>query len=67
MLKILQARLQQYMNHEPPDVQAGFRKGRGTRDQMANICWIIEKARELQKKPSISALLTMPKPLCGSQ
>ena len=50
MLKILQARLQQYMNHELPDVQAGFRKGRGTRDQNANIRWIIEKARELQKK-----------------
>ena len=49
MLKILQARLQQYMNHELPDVQAGFRKGRGTRDQIANICWIIEKAREFQK------------------
>ena len=49
MLKILQARLQQYMNHELPDVQAGFRKGRGTRDQVANICWIIEKAREFQK------------------
>ena len=48
-LKILQARLQQYMNHEPPDVQAGFRKGRETRDQIANICWIIEKAREFQK------------------
>ena len=46
MLKILQARLQQYMNHELPDVQAGFRKGRGTRDQIANICWIMEKARE---------------------
>ena len=46
MLKILQARLQQYMNHELPDVQAGFRKGRGTRDQITNICWIIEKARE---------------------
>ena len=50
MLKILQARLQQYVNRELPDVQAGFRKGRGTRDQMANICWIIEKAREFQKK-----------------
>ena len=50
MLKILQARLQQYMNHEIPDVQAGFRKGRGTRDQIANIYWIIEKARELKKK-----------------
>ena len=49
MLKILQARLQQYMNHEHPDVQAGFRKGRGTRDQIANICWIIEKARVFQK------------------
>ena len=49
MLKILQARLQQYVNHEFPDVQAGFRKGRGTRDQIANICWIIGKARELQK------------------
>ena len=49
MLKILQARLQQYMNHELPDVQAGFRKGRETRDQIANICWIIEIAREFQK------------------
>ena len=49
MLKILQARLQQYVNHELPDVQAGFRKGRGTRTQIANICWIIEKAREFQK------------------
>ena len=49
MLKVLQARLQQYMNHEVPDVQAGFRKGRGTRDQIANICWVIEKAREFQK------------------
>ena len=49
MLKILQARLQQYMNHELPDVQAGFRKGRGTRDQIANIRWTTEKARELQK------------------
>ena len=63
MLKILQARLQQYVNHELPDVQAGFRKGRGTRDQIANIRWIMEKAREFQKKTSISALLTMPKPL----
>ena len=50
MLKILQARLQQYMNHELPDVQAGFRKGRGTRDEIANVCWIVEKAREFQKK-----------------
>ena len=49
MLKILQARLQQYVNHELPDVQAGFRKGRGTRDQIANIHWIIEKARVLEK------------------
>ena len=49
MLKILQARLQQYVNHEIPDVQAGFRKGRGTRDQIANICWIIEKVREFQR------------------
>ena len=49
MLKILQARLRQYVNHELPDVQAGFRKGRGTRDQIANICWIMEKAREFQK------------------
>ena len=49
MLKILQARLQQYVNYELPDVQAGFRKGRGTRDQIANICWIMEKAREFQE------------------
>ena len=62
MLKILQARLQQYMNRELPDVQAGFRKGRGTRDQIANVCRIMEKAREFQKI-SISALLTVPKPL----
>ena len=59
MLKSLQARLQQYMNHELPDVQAGFRKGRGTRDQIANIHWIIEK--ESSRKTSTSALLTMPK------
>jgi len=58
MLKILQARLQKYMNYDIPDVQAGFRKYRGTRGQIANICWIIENAREFQKK-SISALLTM--------
>ena len=63
MLKILQARLQQYVNLKLPDVQAGFRKGRETRDQITNICWIMEKAREFQKKTSISALLTMPKPL----
>ena len=49
MLKILQVRLQQYVNRELPDVQAGFRKGRGTKDQIANICWIMEKAREVQK------------------
>ena len=63
MLKVLQTRLQQYMNRELPDVQAGFRKGKGTRDQIANICWIMDKAREFQKKTSISALLAMPKPL----
>ena len=62
MLKILQARLQQYVNYELPDVQAGFRKGRETRDQIANICWIIKKA-EISRKTSISVLLTMPKPL----
>ena len=63
MLKILQARLQQYVNRELPDVQdAGFRKGRGTRDQIANICWIIEKAR-VPEKHLFFALLTMPKPL----
>ena len=62
MLKILQDRIQQWMNQELPDVQAGFRKGRGTGDHIANIRWIMEKAREFQKT-SISALLTMPKPL----
>ena len=62
MLKILQARLQQYVNHKLPDVQAGFRKGRGNRDQIANIRWIIEKAKEFQKS-STSALLIIPKPL----
>ena len=62
MLKILPGRLQQYMNCELPDVQAGFRKGTGTRDQIANICWIIKK-QESSRKTSISALLTMPKPL----
>ena len=61
MLTILQARLQQYVNRELPDVQAGFRKGIGTREQIANIYWIIDKARELQKN-IISALLTMSKP-----
>ena len=60
MLKILQARLQQYVNRELPDVQAAFRKGRGTRDQIANIHW---KKQESSRKTSISALLTMPKPL----
>ena len=65
MLKILQAMLQQYVNCELPDVQAGFRKSRGTRYQICNICWIIKKAREFQKniQKNISALLTMPKPL----
>ena len=62
MLKILQVGLQQYVNCELPDVQAGFRKGRGTRGQIANIRWIMEKAREFQKT-LISALLTMPKSL----
>ena len=62
VLKILQARLQHYMNHELQDVQAGFRKGRGTRDQIANIHWIMDKTREFQKT-STSALLTMSKPL----
>ena len=62
MLKILQVRLQQYVNHELPDIQARFRKGRGTRYQIANICWIIKKAREF-RKTSTSDLLTMPKPL----
>ena len=62
MLKILLARLQQYLNRELPDVQASFRKGRGTRDQIANMRWVIEKAREFKKK-SISALWTMLKPL----
>ena len=60
MLKVFQARLQQFVNHELPDVQAGFRKGRGTRDQIANICWIMEKAREFQKN---IYFWTMRKPL----
>ena len=63
MLKILQARLQLYVNCELPDIKVGFRKGRATRNQIASICWIIEKAREFQGKTSTSALLTMPKPL----
>ena len=62
MHKIHHARLQQYVNCELPDVQAGFRKGRGTRDQIANICWIIKKARDFQKNIYF-CLLTMPKPL----
>ena len=62
MLKILQAKLQQYMNHEFPDIQSGFRKVRRTRDQIANIHWIIKK-QESSRKTSISVLLTMPKPL----
>ena len=62
MLKVLQARLQQYVNHELPDVHARFRKSRGTRDQIANIFWIMEKAREFQKN-IYSIFLTMPKPL----
>ena len=61
-LKIIQARLQHYVNRELPDLQAGFRKGRGTRDQIANIHWITKKAREFQKNIT-SALLTVPKPL----
>ena len=63
MLKIFQARLQQYMNHELSDVQAGFRKGRGARDQITNLRWIIEKARVAEKKNIYFCLLTMPKPL----
>ena len=70
MLKIIQARLQQYLNHKLPDVQAGFRKGRGPRDQIANIRWISEKPSEFQKNSSVqfsysvmSDSLTMPKPL----
>ena len=62
MFKIPQAKLQQYMNQEIPDVQAGFRKGRGTRDQIANICWIIEK-QESSRKTSTSASFTMLKPM----
>ena len=56
MLKILQARLQQYMSQELPDVHAGFRKGRGIRDQIANICWVMEKAREFQKTSTYASL-----------
>ena len=67
MLKILQARLKQCVNCELPDVQAGFRKGRETRDQIASISWIIEKKKESSRKTSTFALLTMSKPLCGPQ
>ena len=67
MLKILQATLQQYVNHELPDVQAGFRKGRGTRDQIANICWIIEKARVPEKHLFLLYWLCQSLWLCGSQ
>ena len=66
MLNILQAKLQQYVNREIPDVQAAFRKGRATRDQIANIHWIIDKARS-SRKTSTSALLIMLNALCGSQ
>ena len=66
MLKILQAKLLQYVNRELPDIQAGFRKDGGTRDQIANICWIIKK-QESSRKTSTSALLTMPKPLIVDQ
>ena len=68
MLKILQARLQQYVNHEIPDVQAGFRKGRGARDQTANTHWIIEKAKEFQKKKIYFCFIDYAKAFdCGSQ
>ena len=67
MLKILQVRLQQYVNHELPDVQDGFRKGRGTRDQIVNICWVIEKAREFQKNIYLLYWLCQSLWLCGSR
>ena len=67
MLKILQARLQQYVNHELPDAQAGFRKGRGTRDQSANICWIIKQARVPGKHRFLLYWLCQSLWLCGSQ
>ena len=63
ILTILHAWFQQYLNQEVPDVQAGLRKGRGTRNQITNICWIIGKSKRVPEKTSISALLTMPKPL----
>ena len=67
MLKILQARLQQYVNRKIPDVQAGFRKGRGTRDQITNICWIMEKAREFQKNTNFCFIDYAKAFDCGSQ
>ena len=67
MLKILQARLQKYVNRELPDVQAGFRKGRGTRDQIANILWIIKKAREFQKNIYVCFIDYAKVWLCGLQ
>ena len=67
MLKILQARLQQYMNQELSDVQIGFRKGRGTRDQIANICWIIEKARQFQENIYFCFIVCDKTFDCGSQ
>ena len=67
MLKILQARLQQYVNRELPDVQAGFRKGRGTRDQISNICWITEKVREFQKNMYFCLIDYTKASDCGSQ
>ena len=62
VLKILQARLQQYVNHELPDIQAGFRKGRGTRDKIVNICWIIGKGKEFHKN-TYFCFIDMPKPM----
>ena len=67
IFKILQARLQQYVNHELPDVQAGFRKDKGTRDQIANICWIIEQAREFQKNIYFCFIDYAKAFVCGSQ
>ena len=66
MLKILQVRLQQYVNGEHPNVQTGFRKSRGTRDQIANMHWVIEKARKLKKKSTFASLTTLKPLLCGS-
>ena len=67
MLKILQARLQHYMNQELPDVQAGFRKGRETRDQITNICWIMEKAARKSSRKTSASLTTLKPLMCGSQ